>query len=147
MDCRAVGLVITGLGGNRAREDDAIDYAVGLSDVAPVGAEVGPDRPLAVVHARDASAAQEAERALLAAVHVGGEARRRAGPRVAGTGRVTPKAELHVHLEGTAPPSLVRRLAERKGLQLPAGLLARTRTPSAGRTSSTSSPPTTWRRA
>jgi adenosine deaminase len=35
-----------------------------------------------------------------------------------------PKAELHVHLEGTAPPSLVRRLAERKGLTLPAGLLA-----------------------
>ena len=34
-----------------------------------------------------------------------------------------PKAELHVHLEGTAPPSLVRRLAERKGLSLPAGLL------------------------
>ena len=33
------------------------------------------------------------------------------------------KAELHVHLEGTAPPSLVRRLAERKGLTLPAGLL------------------------
>ena len=26
---------------------------------------------------------------------------------------VIPKAELHVHLEGTAPPSLVRRLAER----------------------------------
>ncbi len=35
-----------------------------------------------------------------------------------------PKAELHVHLEGTAPPDLVRRLAERKGLTLPAGLLA-----------------------
>ncbi len=83
MDCRAVGLVITGLGGNRARETDTIDYAVGLSDVAPVGAEVGPDRPLAVVHARDASAAQEAERALLAAVHVGGETAA-AGPVVAG---------------------------------------------------------------
>jgi adenosine deaminase len=36
---------------------------------------------------------------------------------------VIPKAELHVHLEGTAPPSLVRRLAERKRLTLPAGLL------------------------
>jgi adenosine deaminase len=35
---------------------------------------------------------------------------------------VIPKAELHVHLEGTAPPSLVRRLAERNGLDLPAGL-------------------------
>ncbi|MGH2970350.1 MAG: adenosine deaminase, partial [Solirubrobacteraceae bacterium] len=35
-----------------------------------------------------------------------------------------PKAELHVHLEGTAPPSLVRRLAERNGLRLPDGLFA-----------------------
>jgi adenosine deaminase len=35
---------------------------------------------------------------------------------------VIPKAELHVHLEGTAPPSLVRRLAERKGMKLPEGL-------------------------
>jgi thymidine phosphorylase len=83
MDCRAVGLVITGLGGNRAREDDAIDPAVGLSDIAPVGALVGPDRPLAVIHARDASGAQEAERALRDAVRVGDDAGP-PGPVVAG---------------------------------------------------------------
>jgi len=35
-----------------------------------------------------------------------------------------PKVELHVHLEGTAPPALVRRIAERNGLRLPEGLLA-----------------------
>jgi adenosine deaminase len=35
-----------------------------------------------------------------------------------------PKAELHVHLEGTARPALVRRIAERNGLALPAGLFA-----------------------
>ena len=29
VDTRAVGLVVTGLGGNRRREDDAIDYGVG----------------------------------------------------------------------------------------------------------------------
>jgi adenosine deaminase len=34
-----------------------------------------------------------------------------------------PKAELHVHLEGTAPPALVRRLAERNGLPVPDRLL------------------------
>ncbi len=71
VDARAVGLVVTGLGGNRRREDDQIDYGVGLSDVAPIGAEVGPDRPLAIVHARGDSSADEAARALLAAVRVG----------------------------------------------------------------------------
>jgi adenosine deaminase len=35
-----------------------------------------------------------------------------------------PKAELHVHLEGTAPPSLVRRLAARNGMAVPEGLFA-----------------------
>ena len=71
MDCRAVGLVVTGLGGNRRREDDVIDPAVGLTDIAPVGAAVGPDRPLAMVHARDRAAADEAVAALQAAVAVG----------------------------------------------------------------------------
>jgi adenosine deaminase len=33
-----------------------------------------------------------------------------------------PKAEIHVHLEGTAPPGLVRRLAARNGVRLPDGL-------------------------
>jgi adenosine deaminase len=37
---------------------------------------------------------------------------------------VIAKVELHVHLEGTAPPDLVRRIAERNGLELPDGLLA-----------------------
>ncbi len=34
-----------------------------------------------------------------------------------------PKAELHVHLEGTATPELVARLAVRNGLEVPPGLL------------------------
>jgi len=33
------------------------------------------------------------------------------------------KAELHVHLEGTAPPDLVSRIAARNGLDLPPGML------------------------
>jgi thymidine phosphorylase len=74
MDCRAVGLVVTGLGGNRAREDDVMDPAVGLTRVAPVGAEVGPDRPLALVHAASEGAAEAAIVALREAVTVGDEA-------------------------------------------------------------------------
>lgn len=35
-----------------------------------------------------------------------------------------PKAELHVHLEGTAPPALIARIAKRNGIELPAGMLA-----------------------
>src|ERR1700733_3021374 len=34
-----------------------------------------------------------------------------------------PQAELHVHLEGTAPPELVSRIAARNGLDLPEGML------------------------
>jgi thymidine phosphorylase len=74
VDARAVGLVVTGLGGNRRREDDHIDYGVGLTAVAPIGAEVGPDRPLAIVHARGDSSADEAATALRAAVHVSPDA-------------------------------------------------------------------------
>jgi thymidine phosphorylase len=70
MDCRAVGLAVTGLGGNRRREDDTIDPAVGLTEIAPVGAQVGPDRPLAVVHAASDAAADEAIAALRAAITV-----------------------------------------------------------------------------
>ena len=34
-----------------------------------------------------------------------------------------PKAELHVHVEGAASPDLVRRIAERNGLRVPAGVI------------------------
>jgi thymidine phosphorylase len=73
MDARAVGLTITGLGGNRAREDHAIDHSVGLTEIAPIGAEVGPDRPLALVHARTEADADAAGAALRAAIEVGDE--------------------------------------------------------------------------
>jgi thymidine phosphorylase len=75
VDCRAIGLVVTGLGGNRRREDDAVDPAVGLSEIAPVGAPVDSREAfLAVVHARSESSWEEAARALRAAVSVGDSA-------------------------------------------------------------------------
>jgi adenosine deaminase len=35
-----------------------------------------------------------------------------------------PLAELHVHLEGTAPPALIQKLADRNGLKVPDGVFA-----------------------
>ena len=72
IDVRAIGLAIIDLGGGRRREDEAIDHAVGLTEVAAPGERVGPHgRPLALVHARDEDAATHAAEAIRAAYRVG----------------------------------------------------------------------------
>jgi thymidine phosphorylase len=72
VDVRAVGLAVVGLGGGRRREDDRVDAAVGLTEVAAPGERVGPgERPLAVVHARDDASAHAAAAALRAAYTLG----------------------------------------------------------------------------
>ncbi len=53
IDTRAIGLAVVELGGGRTRADQAIDHAVGLTQLAAVGDVVGPASPLATVHARD----------------------------------------------------------------------------------------------
>jgi thymidine phosphorylase len=71
VDVRAVGVAIIGLGGGRARETDAIDHAVGLTEIAAPGERVGPgERPLARVHAADEATASSASAALRAACTV-----------------------------------------------------------------------------
>jgi thymidine phosphorylase len=67
VDVRAVGLAVVELGGGRSRAADSIDPAVGLTELAPIGAEVGPGAPLARVHARSADQADLAIRRLRAA--------------------------------------------------------------------------------
>jgi thymidine phosphorylase len=69
-DVRAIGLAIVGMGGGRTRADQRIDHAVGFTRIAPVGAEVGPDRPICLVHARTAAAAEAAVAEVLAAVTI-----------------------------------------------------------------------------
>jgi thymidine phosphorylase len=60
------------LGGGRLREDQGIDHAVGLVDVAGLGEEVGNGgRPLAVVHARDGDSAERAAARVRAAFEIG----------------------------------------------------------------------------
>jgi thymidine phosphorylase len=67
IDVRSVGLAVVELGGGRARASDTIDPSVGLTELAPIGAGVGPDAPLARVHARTAGEAEAAARRLRAA--------------------------------------------------------------------------------
>jgi thymidine phosphorylase len=69
---RDIGVAVLELGGGRLREDQGIDHAVGLVDVAELGEEVGPGgRPLAVVHARDLASAERAAARVRAAVELG----------------------------------------------------------------------------
>ncbi|MDA1098497.1 MAG: thymidine phosphorylase [Proteobacteria bacterium] len=70
VDARAVGVAVVGLGGGRRRAGDDIDHAVGLSEVRGIGDRVGPDRPLAMIHARDEAAADAAIAQLRAAFAV-----------------------------------------------------------------------------
>ena len=72
VDGRAVGVAIVALGGGRAREDDAVDHSVGLTEVAALGERVEPGgRPLALVHARDEDSARRAADAVRSAYAVG----------------------------------------------------------------------------
>lgn len=71
IDTRAVGLAVVGLGGGRTRPQDPIDPSVGLTRLATIGDEVGADRPLGHVHARNDDAADAAATALRAAYRVG----------------------------------------------------------------------------
>ncbi len=69
-DARAIGLAIVGMGGGRVRADQRIDHAVGFTGVAPIGAAVGPERPLCLVHARTAAQAEAAAAEFRAAVTI-----------------------------------------------------------------------------
>ena len=51
VETRQLGLAVVELGGGRKRAEDAIDLAVGLSEIVPVGSRVEVGEPLLRVHA------------------------------------------------------------------------------------------------
>ncbi|EOD79461.1 Thymidine phosphorylase [Grimontia indica] len=74
MDTRAIGMAVVGLGGGRRVASDTIDYSVGFSDVIRLGMQADSTTPLAVVHAKDEAAWQQAAAALQAAMRIEDEA-------------------------------------------------------------------------
>ncbi|MFM8800764.1 MAG: thymidine phosphorylase [Tagaea sp.] len=71
VDTRAVGVAVLELGGGRTDPAETIDPAVGFVDLAGPGETVGPDRPFAILHARDEATAARAARTLEAAYTLG----------------------------------------------------------------------------
>ncbi len=71
IDARSLGLAVVTLGGGRTHAEDSIDHAVGLTALAGIGEEVGPERPLALVHARDEDSAGLAAAAVRSAYRFG----------------------------------------------------------------------------
>lgn len=71
IDTRAIGLAVVAMGGGRTRAEDAIDHAVGLTDLAELGTKVERDTPLALVHARSDAQFEAAARTIRAAYSIG----------------------------------------------------------------------------
>ncbi|MGB5246968.1 MAG: thymidine phosphorylase [Woeseia sp.] len=60
VDTFAMGNAVIFLGGGRRKLGEKLDLSVGFSDLVPTGAELGPDRPVAVVHAATEAKAEGA---------------------------------------------------------------------------------------
>jgi thymidine phosphorylase len=72
IDARAIGIGIVELGGGRARPTDVIDHAVGLTNVAQTGEDVGQGaKPLATIHAKDEASFKHMADVLTAAMTSG----------------------------------------------------------------------------
>lgn len=71
IDVTALGHAVVALGGGRVRAGERIDHRVGLSGLAKLGEPVGPEAPLAMVHAADDTAAEIAIAAVQAAYRIG----------------------------------------------------------------------------
>ena len=73
VNARAVGNAVIELGGGRRTISDELDLSVGFTEIAPIGARVGSDRPLAMIHAADEKTASIAVRTLRAGCTISAE--------------------------------------------------------------------------
>lgn len=71
VDAMGVALAALRLGAGRARAEDRIDPAVGVSGLVKIGEKVAAGAPLCVVHANDAAVLAEAKAMLAKAIVVG----------------------------------------------------------------------------
>ena len=65
VDTRAVGNALIELGGGRRVVGEALDMAVGFTNIAPIGESVDSQRPLAIIHAASENDADRASELLL----------------------------------------------------------------------------------
>jgi len=71
VDGRMFGNAIIELGGGRRQVNDELDLSVGFVEVAPIGAQIDNNRPLALVHAADEATAEIASEMLRKASSIG----------------------------------------------------------------------------
>jgi pyrimidine-nucleoside phosphorylase len=71
IDAEALGRAAVVLGAGRMKKGDPIDPAVGIEFFPRIGDRLEEGQEIAIVHARDAQAAGEAERQVLAALNIG----------------------------------------------------------------------------
>ncbi len=69
VNAEAVGRACIVLGAGRKKTEDAVDFAVGVSDLVKIGAKVEKGQPLLMMHANDKHKLAEAEKMLEAAFH------------------------------------------------------------------------------
>ncbi len=74
IDGKALGLAVVALGGGRQRQDEALNYAVGLDQLAGLGVHLEAGDPIAIIHAGDETGLEAARAAVLAAYETAPEA-------------------------------------------------------------------------
>ncbi|MCG8465469.1 MAG: thymidine phosphorylase [Xanthomonadales bacterium] len=70
MSVRDIGNLVLSIGGGRVSVEQEIDHRVGLSQAQNIGQTVGPDQPIAIIHAATDDAADQAAQRLLDLVEI-----------------------------------------------------------------------------